>query len=171
MSTLKLTIKHGKASYDISADGSSLVSDLMQQIEGLTGVLIREQKLVCQGKVLSSAVSLEASKVRSGAKLMLLAGGSQTQVFDTVLLRNQLPDSNLQHDMIPTRVLQHIHLLSSKLNCPVGPSYSTASHQGKSRCSKRARRSFQKKTAQCDQSLCTNILHAGTLQVGQHRTL
>ena len=94
MSTLKLTIKHGKASYDISADGSSLVSDLMQQIERLTGVLIREQKLVCQGKVLNSAASLEASKVRSGAKLMLLAGGSQTQVFDTFLLRNQLPDSN-----------------------------------------------------------------------------
>lgn len=80
MSVLKLSVKHGKDTYEISAEQSSLVADIMQQIEQLTEVFVKEQKLVCQGKVLNPSSSLEASKIKSGAKLMLLAGGGQTKV-------------------------------------------------------------------------------------------
>ena len=84
MSKLKLTVKHGKSTYEVTVDDSDLVSGVMQRIEQLTGVPMREQKLVCQGKVLPPTSSLQASKVKSGAKLMLLAGGSQTQVAGVV---------------------------------------------------------------------------------------
>lgn len=80
MSTVKLYVKHGKSTHDITADSSTLVSDVMQQIQQVTGVLTRDQKLVCQGKVLLPNSTLEALKVKTGSKLMLLAGGSQTQV-------------------------------------------------------------------------------------------
>lgn len=84
MSNLKLTVKHGKSTYEVMVDDSDLVSGVLQRIEHLTGIPTREQKLVCQGKVLPPTSSLQASKVKSGAKLMLLAGGSQTQVAGVV---------------------------------------------------------------------------------------
>lgn len=85
MSAVKLSIKHGKSTHEVTADSSTFVSDIMQQIEQMTGVLARDQKLVCQGKVLNPKSSIEESKLKSGSKLMLLAGGSQTQVAANLL--------------------------------------------------------------------------------------
>ena len=77
---LTLSVKHGQATYQLTETEDAGVSMLMQKIEELTGVPVRQQKLICQGKVLDAAATLKALKVKSGSKLMLMTSGSQTQV-------------------------------------------------------------------------------------------
>ena len=77
---LTLSVKHGQSTYQLTETEDAGVSVLMQHIEELTGVPVRCQKLICQGKVLDTAATLKALKVKNGSKLMLMTSGSQTQV-------------------------------------------------------------------------------------------
>ena len=77
---LTLSVKHGQSIYQVTETEDAGVSMLMQHIEELTGVPVRCQKLICQGKVLDTAATLKALKVKNGSKLMLISSGSQTQV-------------------------------------------------------------------------------------------
>ena len=77
---LTLSVKHGQSTYQLTETEDAGVSMLMQKIEELTGVPVRHQKLICHGKVLDTAATLKALKVKNGSKLMLMTSGSQTQV-------------------------------------------------------------------------------------------
>ncbi len=81
--TLTLSIKYGKSTHQIEFAEDAGVLAVMQDVEKLTGVPVRHQKLISQGKVLDAASTLKASKVKGGSKLMLMASGSQTQVLQT----------------------------------------------------------------------------------------
>lgn len=70
---LQLNIKHGPKEHPVTVSANSTVLALKQQLESLTGVFVRNQKLIFKGKVLDDAATLEASKIGKGAKLMLLA--------------------------------------------------------------------------------------------------
>ncbi|KAL0038769.1 hypothetical protein WJX79_007174 [Trebouxia sp. C0005] len=76
---LMLSVKHGQSTYQLTKSEDAGLSVLMQDIEELTGVPVRYQKLICQGKVLDTAATLKALKVKNGSKLMLMTSGSQTQ--------------------------------------------------------------------------------------------
>ncbi|DBB00038.1 TPA: hypothetical protein ACH3X1_013897 [Trebouxia sp. C0004] len=76
---LTLSFKHGQSTYQLTEIEDAGVSMLMQDIEELTGVPVRHQKLICQGKVLDPAATLKALKVKNGSKLMLMTSRSQTQ--------------------------------------------------------------------------------------------
>lgn len=52
---------------------SNTVQQLKQQLEPLTGLMSRQQKLIFKGKVLEDGHSLTSCKIMPGAKLMLLA--------------------------------------------------------------------------------------------------
>lgn len=77
---LTLSVKHDQSIYQLTETEDAGVSMLMQHIEELTGVPVRCQKLICQGKVLDTAATLKALKVKNRSKLMLMSSGSQTQV-------------------------------------------------------------------------------------------
>jgi hypothetical protein len=93
---LTLYVKHGPSTHQLTETEDAGVSKLMQDIEELTGVPARHQKLICQGKVLDTAATLKALKVKNGSKLMLMTSGSQTQV---------------------ARALSNVSTLTHKLTC------------------------------------------------------
>ncbi|KAK9807010.1 hypothetical protein WJX72_010701 [[Myrmecia] bisecta] len=77
---MKLVVKHGKETCELDCGAEAKVEDVMAQLETLTGVITRKQKLIFQGKVLLPSQTLEAAKLKEGSKLMLMAGtGVQTQ--------------------------------------------------------------------------------------------
>jgi leucine-rich repeat protein SHOC2 len=69
---LQLQIKHGSETLAISAAAACTVQQLKQQLEQLTGLFVRNQKLIFKGKVLVDASTLEACKLTTGSKVMLL---------------------------------------------------------------------------------------------------
>ncbi|KAL4424792.1 hypothetical protein ABPG77_000832 [Micractinium sp. CCAP 211/92] len=76
----QITIKHGKETLQLDWSLDRPVAELQERLEELTGLMVRKQKLMAAGKVLSGrSGSLAAAGVRPGAKLMLLAAaGSAT---------------------------------------------------------------------------------------------
>jgi len=56
---LTLYVKHGPSTHQLTETEDAGVSKLMQDIEELTGVPARHQKLICQGKVLDTAATLK----------------------------------------------------------------------------------------------------------------
>lgn len=77
---LTLHVKHGKSSHPVTVKQDTRMSEVMQIVEQLTEVPTRQQKLICQGKVLDSNSTIESLNLRQGSKLMLMTAGGQTQV-------------------------------------------------------------------------------------------
>lgn len=75
MAQLVVLVKIG-GSPDISLQccGDTSIAQLKLNIESLTGIFARKQKLIHKGKVLDDKATLTSSRVENGAKLMLLAG-------------------------------------------------------------------------------------------------
>jgi hypothetical protein len=69
---LQLQIKHGTETLSVSAAATCTVQQLKQQLEQLTGLFVRNQKLIFKGKVLADAATLETCKLTTGCKVMLL---------------------------------------------------------------------------------------------------
>ncbi|KAL4437121.1 hypothetical protein ABPG75_004260 [Micractinium tetrahymenae] len=77
--TSQITVKHGKETLQLDFSLEKPIAELQERLEELTGLMVRKQKLMAAGKVLSGrGGSLAAAGVRPGAKLMLLAAGSAT---------------------------------------------------------------------------------------------
>lgn len=141
---LTLSVKHGQSTYQLKKTEDAGVSTLMQDIEELTGVPVRHQKLICQGKVLDTAATLKALKVKNGSKLMLMTSGSQTQV---------------------TPALSAVSSFTHKLICcaAIGTSSSPTSDPGQGCSSKAAGRRLQAETEQKQQDKPdTSSKYAGT---------
>ncbi|KAL3143090.1 hypothetical protein ABBQ38_003364 [Trebouxia sp. C0009 RCD-2024] len=77
--TLTLQVKHGKSTHQVSVEQDAKVLEVMQLIEQVTEVPIRQQKLICQGKVLDSSSTVKGSNLKTGSRLMLMTAGGQTQ--------------------------------------------------------------------------------------------
>ena len=77
---LTLHVKHGKCSHQVCVGEEAKLSEVMHSIEQLTDVPARNQKLICQGKVLDANSIVQALKLKDGSKLMLMTAGGQTQV-------------------------------------------------------------------------------------------
>ncbi|GAB4818031.1 hypothetical protein N2152v2_005077 [Parachlorella kessleri] len=76
--SIKLLVKHANSSSELSLPAGATVRELQEQLEARTGVLVRRQKLLCKGKVISAVSgTLAAAGLSSGAKLMLLAGAGE----------------------------------------------------------------------------------------------
>lgn len=69
---LQLQVKHGTETLSVTAAATCTVQQLKQQLEQLTGLFVRNQKLIFKGKVLADASTLEACKLITGSKVMLL---------------------------------------------------------------------------------------------------
>ena len=83
---LNLHVKHGKCTHQVSVKQGTRILEVMQTIEQLTEVPLRQQKLICQGKVLGSNSTVESLNLKEGSKLMLMTAGGQTQVRQIPLL-------------------------------------------------------------------------------------
>lgn len=80
---MKLHVTHGRTVHELVVEPSTTLQNVRAQLQDLTGALARTQKLICKGRVLDSGdLTVEAIKLKDGAKLMLLCGapGTQTQV-------------------------------------------------------------------------------------------
>ncbi|XP_060175014.1 LRR repeats and ubiquitin-like domain-containing protein At2g30105 [Lycium barbarum] len=71
--TITVNVKFNSLSIPVEISSESTVKHLKSLIQPLTNVLSRAQKLICKGKVLVDEMTLESSKVRNGAKIMLIA--------------------------------------------------------------------------------------------------
>jgi hypothetical protein len=78
MSELALIVKMGSQEHQCSLPSTSTVGQLKAQLEPLTGLMMRQQKLIFKGKVLENHQPLTSCKLVSGAKLMLLAAQAST---------------------------------------------------------------------------------------------
>ena len=78
---LTLHVKHGKTAHQVQVKRDARMLAVMQTIEHLTEVPIRQQKLICQGKVVDSNSTVEGSNLKQGSKVMLMTAGGQTQVI------------------------------------------------------------------------------------------
>lgn len=76
--TIAVTVKHKGAGVALALSPGSTLAALQEELEARTGVLVRYQKLILSGKVISGLpkVTLEQAGVRGGAKIMLLATGA-----------------------------------------------------------------------------------------------
>ena len=77
---LTLHVKHGKCLHQVVVKQDTRMAEVLQIIEQLTEVPVRQQKLICQGKLLDSNSTVEDSNLKHGSKLMLMTAGGQTQV-------------------------------------------------------------------------------------------
>lgn len=89
--TLTLQVRYGKSTHHVSVEQNAKVLEVMQLVEQVTEVPIRQQKLICQGKVLDSSSTVEGSNLTNGSRLMLITAGGQTQVVQT----HQAPQSTI----------------------------------------------------------------------------
>jgi leucine-rich repeat protein SHOC2 len=78
MSDLALVVKLGSQEHQCCLSATSTVAQLKAQLEPLTGLMSRQQKLIFKGKVMEDSQSLTSCKLVSGAKLMLLAAQAST---------------------------------------------------------------------------------------------
>ena len=77
---MKLHVTHGRTVHELVVEPSTTLQDVRAQLQDLTGALPRTQKLICKGRVLESGdLTVEAAKLKDGAKLMLLCGAPGTQ--------------------------------------------------------------------------------------------
>lgn len=76
--TISVTVKHRGAGVPLALAPGSTLQALQEELEASTGVMVRYQKLILKGKVISGPkVTLEQAGVRDGAKIMLLATGAE----------------------------------------------------------------------------------------------
>lgn len=92
MDEIRVSVKHAAQTLDVALPAGATVGDLQARLEALTGVLVRRQKLMAKGRVISGAAgSLAGVGVGNGAKLMLLAaaGAVPSQVRGCVGLASK----------------------------------------------------------------------------------
>mmetsp|Transcript_13412 Transcript_13412/g.28686 ORF Transcript_13412/g.28686 Transcript_13412/m.28686 type:complete len:447 (+) Transcript_13412:109-1449(+) len=77
---ITVQVKHGASTYAITLPPSSQVSLLQKEIEKLTNIFCRHQKLIHKGKVLDPAALLSTQQVTMGSKIMLMASGDVTKL-------------------------------------------------------------------------------------------
>ncbi|GMJ08900.1 hypothetical protein like AT2G30105 [Hibiscus trionum] len=70
---INITVKFSGRSIQVSISKDSTIKELKSQLQPLTNVLPRGQKLIFKGKLLVDAMTLKESEVMNGAKLMLMA--------------------------------------------------------------------------------------------------
>ncbi|XP_022888023.1 LRR repeats and ubiquitin-like domain-containing protein At2g30105 [Olea europaea var. sylvestris] len=70
---IMVNIKFSGRSIPLNITADSTVKDLKSLLQPLTNVLIRGQKLIFKGKVLSDESTLESSGITGGSKIMLMA--------------------------------------------------------------------------------------------------
>jgi ubiquitin-like domain-containing CTD phosphatase 1 len=104
VSHLNLTIKHGKASYELAVATTSSIADLKERLEVLTEVPQGMQKLMFKGVLQDSCIVCE-SKLKDGCKVMML--GNKQSVVEKAIERP--PDSEIGEvfddfdlDFVPT---------------------------------------------------------------------
>ncbi|KAF8018788.1 hypothetical protein BT93_H3628 [Corymbia citriodora subsp. variegata] len=72
-SDISFTVKFSGRSIPIATSPDSLIKDVKSLLQPLTNVLPRGQKLIFKGKILDDSMTLRASEVNNGAKVMLMA--------------------------------------------------------------------------------------------------
>ncbi|MQM09406.1 hypothetical protein Taro_042277 [Colocasia esculenta] len=72
-STITVQVKFGGRAIAIPVPPDSTVSELKSLLQPLTNVLPRGQKLICKGKVLADAMTLNSLQISEGSKIMLIA--------------------------------------------------------------------------------------------------
>ncbi|KAI6686964.1 hypothetical protein NL676_032877 [Syzygium grande] len=70
---ISITVKFGGRSIPVATSPDSSIKDVKSLLQPLTNVLPRGQKLIFKGKILDDSMTLRASEVKSGAKVMLMA--------------------------------------------------------------------------------------------------
>ena len=80
METITVHVKHGPQDHQVALPATATVQQLKQELEPLTGLVKRQQKLIFKGKVLEDSSALTACKLVNGSKVMLLA--AQVSVCD-----------------------------------------------------------------------------------------
>ena len=147
---LTLHVKQGKCVHQVTVKQDAKMSEVMQTIEQVTEVPVRQRKLICQGKVLDSNSTVEALNLKQGSKLMLVTAGGQTQV-------RQIPLLILSTAAIPSS------LVLRRACTFAGPRCCAKSYQGESCCSTAASRGVQAEARQERQG-CSSYGCAGMRQ-------
>ncbi|XP_019430521.1 PREDICTED: LRR repeats and ubiquitin-like domain-containing protein At2g30105 [Lupinus angustifolius] len=88
--TITVTVKFGGTTIPISISPNSTIKELKSLLLPATNVLPRGQKLIFKGKVLEDPVTLIASKLVNGSKIMLVASQGLYQGDGPVLKKAQV---------------------------------------------------------------------------------
>ncbi|KAF1891283.1 hypothetical protein Lal_00001426 [Lupinus albus] len=88
--TITVTVKFGGTSIPISISPHSTIKDLKSLLLPATNVLPRGQKLIFKGKILEDPVTLIASNLINGSKIMLVASQGLYQGDGPVLKKAQV---------------------------------------------------------------------------------
>ena len=111
---LRVKLQHSKTTHLLTLDcekGQDVYSQLQQAVYDATGVLHRQQKLISSGKLLTAA-SLSAQPLKDGCKILLMAGGVNTQV-QTITVSFWVPSVFIP-DLLVDRSRAFEHLLRDK---------------------------------------------------------
>ncbi|PON85897.1 Ubiquitin domain containing protein [Trema orientale] len=87
--TIKINVKFGARSIPILISPDSTIKDLKSLLQPLTNVLPRGQKLISKGKLLVDEMTIRASEVTNGSKIMLMASQGLHQGDGPVLKQVQ----------------------------------------------------------------------------------
>ncbi|XP_061350005.1 LRR repeats and ubiquitin-like domain-containing protein At2g30105 [Gastrolobium bilobum] len=88
--TITINVKFSGASIPISISPHSTIKDLKSLLLPATNVLPRGQKLIFKGKVLEDPITLTASNLSNGSKLMLVASQGLYQGDGPILKKAQV---------------------------------------------------------------------------------
>ncbi|KAL5077108.1 hypothetical protein RYX36_016092 [Vicia faba] len=88
--TITISVKFSGSTIPISISPQSTIKDLKSLLLPATNVLPRGQKLIFKGKVLEDPVTLAASNLSNGSKLMLVASQGLYQGDGPVLKKTQV---------------------------------------------------------------------------------
>ncbi|KAK7305450.1 hypothetical protein VNO77_43356 [Canavalia gladiata] len=88
--TISINVKFSGSSIPISISPNSTIKDLKSLLLPLTNVLPRGQKLIFKGKVLEDPMTLTASNLTNGSKLMLVASQGLYQGDGPILKKAQV---------------------------------------------------------------------------------
>lgn len=128
--TLTLQVKHGKSTHQVSVEQDAKVLEVMQLIEQVTEVPIRQQKLICQGKVLDSSSTVKGSNLKTGSRLMLMTAGGQTQVV-------QIPPAPQSTIAKQCCHIKFLHICRAKALCNKSSRRRLQQHSSAQSCSSR----------------------------------
>ncbi|KAI5408552.1 LRR repeats and ubiquitin-like domain-containing protein At2g30105 [Lathyrus oleraceus] len=90
VSTITISVKFSGSTIPISISPQSTIKELKSLLLPATNVLPRGQKLIFKGKVLEDPVTLAASNLSNGSKLMLVASQGLYQGDGPVLKKTQV---------------------------------------------------------------------------------
>lgn len=97
--TLTLQVKHAKSTHQVTVENDAKMLEVMLILEQVTDVPIRQQKLICQGKVLDSNSTVEGLNLKHGSRVMLMTAGGQTQVVQIYSVPGSLAHNSMVHQL------------------------------------------------------------------------